>query len=548
MDDGSAAHTCMAERVEAASYMPKPGIRRAVAFTIANPIFVRIIHPGRYNPDTQAAFHSSSGAEMRVLNPSLRPAVMGLAAMLSLMAVPVAQAQTDWTTFGFSAQRTGYNPNETMLSQGNAPGLHLLWSKPVHGPMLTQPTLLSGVGKGSYMRDLLYVGTLYGDMYGFDAATGAQVWHTVLPAVQTNCSDFSAANGNAGVIGTPTIDRPNGRMFVVAGDGKLHALSISNGGELPGWPLSVFDAPNAPPRTLVYGSPTLDAARSLLYLATASACDFQPYHGEVIQVGLAGPSVLRRWFVTGQTGPNGGGIWGPGGVSYDGTFLYALTGNAFSAPEDVPYAEHVVKLSRTLGVIASSGPALSGTDVDFGATPLLFQAAGCPPQLAAMNKSGGFFIYDRGTIPLGTGPRQRLQISGTQNTSQGDFVGIPAYDPDRQRLFFGNPSDFAGLYKHGLIALSITPQCVGSLAWQVQVGLNNVTYNNPMIPPAVANGVVYYSSGDASRVFAFNADTGRQLWNSGTLISGGVFAAPMVANGKLFVAGYTSQAVYAFGP
>ena len=459
-----------------------------------------------------------------------------------------ADAQTDWTTFGFSVQRAGYNPNETTLTQQNVAGLGVKWSSPVHGPILTQPTLLSNVSTSSGTLNLVYVATLFGDVYAFNAATGAQVWHTMLPEVQTNCDDFTASQGYAGVIDTPTIDRANNRMFLAAGDGKLHALNIATGAELAGWPLLVIDAANAPPHTLVYGSPTFDASRAVIYVATASACDYSPWHGELIEVGLTGgPKVLRRAFVTGQNGPSGGGIWGPGGASIDGTAVYALTGNALATPEDPPYAEYVVKLSPSLNGLAANAPALTGFDVDFGATPLLFQAPGCPAQLAAMNKSGGFFIYDRTSASLSKGPRQRLQITGTDYTASGNFIGVPAYDPGRNRMFFGSPSDSSGIYKHGLIALNVTAQCTGTLAWQVRVGFNNISTNNPMIPPTVANGVVYYADGDASQVFAFNADTGQQLWSSGTLISGGVFAAPMVVNGQLFVAGYTTQTVYAFG-
>lgn len=210
------------------------------------------------------------------------------------------------------------------------------------------------------------------------------------------------------------------------------------------------------------------------------------------------------------------------------------------------YAEHVVSLTTALAVYTAAGPAVPGVDVDFGATPTLFQAPGCPPQLAAMNKSGALFVYDR-TAAMNTGPRQRIQITGTQYTDNGNFVGEPAYDPGRNRMFFGSPSDASATYKHGLIAMNEGANCQVSLAWQQQVGLNNVSYNNPVIPPTIANGVVYYADGDASRLFAFNADTGARLWNSGTLIAGGIFAAPTVVNGHVYVSGYTDHTVWAFG-
>ncbi len=477
----------------------------------------------------------------------LHVVLFNLAWLVLFALAPAARAQTDWRTFGFDVQHTGYNPHETVLSQQSVAGLGLLWSTPVGGPVLTQPTVLSRVPLSSGTVDLVYVATLNGDVFALNAATGAIVWKHTVPNVQTDCDDFAATGGLVGVIGTATIDRPHNRLYIVSGDGNLHALSIYSGGEIHGYPFQILDPANQL-RTFVYGSATYDPGSSSLYIPTAGACDYAPYHGQIVKFNTSTISIERRWYVTGESGPNGGGIWGPGGVSLstDATLIYALTGNALGTPEDPKYAESVVGLTTTFGVSTANTPALSGFDLDFGATPLLYQIAGCPPQLAAMNKSGAFFIYDR-TTAMNSGPRQRIQITGTQYTDNGNFVGIPAFDPGRKRLFFGSPSDAASVYKHGLIAMNLRSDCTAALAWQRQVGLNNVSYNNPAIPPTVANGVVYYADGDASQVFAFNADTGALLWHDGTLIKGGIFAAPTVVNGKVFVAGYTAHAVYAFG-
>src|SRR5689334_20502813 len=72
----------------------------------------------------------------------------------------------------------------------------------------------------------------------------------------------------------------------------------------------------------------------------------------------------NRWAST-SGGVTGGGIWGPGGVIFDqkgGAFIYTATGNANDTPENVGFAERVVKLDSGLNVIASNGPALSGED------------------------------------------------------------------------------------------------------------------------------------------------------------------------------------------
>jgi outer membrane protein assembly factor BamB len=462
---------------------------------------------------------------------------------------PGAPSAADWTTFGFDLQRTGYNPSETQLSASNVSSLKLHWSIDLGGAMVTQPTFLSGVTVGGASTDLVYVATLPGLVTALNAAIGKVVWQSQVPAVQPIGGDFGA--GVVGVIGTPTIDRANNQMFVVSGTGQLHALDLATGAEQSGWPLPLLDAANGPPRMFVYGSPTL--VGTSLYIATASNGDRRPYHGQVIEVSTTYRTVLNRWYPTGATGPDGGGIWGEGGVAatifnpaaptdYN---LFAATGNAFATPQNAALAEHVVKLDPSLQVLASNTtPAPSG-DADFGATPVLFQPPQCSTgRLVVMKKSGELFFYD--TNAIDAGPLQTLQISVP--STEGDFIGLPAFDPVLNQVYLGNPTDStSGPYKHGLIALSLSSDCSSlSLAWQTQVGKNESSFANPAIPPTVANGVVYYADGVASEVFAFDARTGRQLWTFATTAGSGIFASPSVANGQLFVAAWDHN-LYAFG-
>ena len=78
-----------------------------------------------------------------------------------------------------------------------------------------------------------------------------------------------------------------------------------------------------------------------------------------------------------------------------------------------------------------------------------------------------------------------------------------------------------------------------SFAWQKTIG-----YNKSSVPPSVvANGVVYFASGAASTLGAFDATTGASLWSSGTLLTGGIFQAPVVANGQVYVGTWSKQFV-----
>jgi hypothetical protein len=209
-------------------------------------------------------------------------------------------------------------------------------------------------------------------------------------------------------------------------------------------------AENNAPRTFVYGSPSYNPSNNSVYLATASVCDIAPYHGQIMRVDVtpgATPRVLRRWFVDGSNGPDGGGIWGPGGVAI-GPFnkaLFVATGNALSFPENQFYADHVVQLGLDLNVEATNSPSdlnNQAVDSDFGSTPLLYHPPGCPPLLAVLNKNGSLYVYNRNAI--GNGPTQELFITPYS------FIGAAAYDPILKNVYVtSNADDGVGVFSMG---------------------------------------------------------------------------------------------------
>jgi outer membrane protein assembly factor BamB len=239
---------------------------------------------------------------------------------------------------------------------------------------------------------------------------------------------------------------------------------------------------------------------------------------------------------------SGGGIWGPGGVSVDPAngHVFAATGNALTSPENYRYSDALVELTSSLSFVGKASPTLVGGDVDFGATPILFQPTGCPSKLvAAKNKSGVLIVNAEGNLHGGF--HQRLQIA---DVNDYQFNGIPAWDPATNMLYIGNSSDSSqGHYFHGMVALKAAANCTLSLAWQQTVGPNPSSVS----PPTIANGVVYYGDGYGDTEYAFDAATGKRLWNSGATIAGGLYAAPTVINGKLFVGAWDNK-LYAFGP
>jgi outer membrane protein assembly factor BamB len=444
-----------------------------------------------------------------------------------------SQGNQDWAEFGRDPCRTGYNADETVLGVGNAGGLHQVWSFPLDGVETAQPIYATDVQTSSGVKDLVLAGTAHGWLYAIDAGTGGLVWQRNLGSADTLCPDFP--DGFYGVTGPPLVDRSANLLRVTGGDGRLYALNLSTGADLAGWPIVIT---TDPVHEHNYGSVTVWAGNA--YVAIAGVCDQVPYHGRVVRVNLATRAITATWLVTGQN-VDGGGIWGPGGVSVDPAtaHVFAATGEAVHDPEYFGYADQVVELSGSLNVLGTNYPGLQGANVDFGATPILFQAPGCRPMVAAKNKSGVLVVYTRGK--LNRGYTQRLQIA---TVGDYQFNGIPAWSPVTNLLYVSNSADSdVPTYRHGMIALRVTPLCKLKLAWQKTVGPDQTSVS----PPVVANGVVYYGDGVGDQVFAFDAATGQQLWTSGTTFDGPIFAAPTVTDGRLFV-GSWDETVRAFGP
>lgn len=433
---------------------------------------------------------------------------------------------TDWTTWGFDVARWGYNPKERLLDHLSAGWLESDWTFDTGGAIDTQPTVATQVNVTINGRrttaNLVFVGNEHGDFFAVDAANGAVVWRRrgrrSLGSRVTGCSDLP---GNRfGVTSTPVLDRASNTVYVAGGDGHVYALDMSTGATKRGWPVAIT---GDPVHEHVWGALTL--VRGAVYVPVASDCDILPYHGRLVEIVAATHTVVGAWYVV-PGYLSGGGIWSWGGVSVDRRAgrIFTATGNVFAATEHQYYAEHVVELNMNLAPLASNFVTQIKPDDDYGSTPMPYQAPGCGPQLAVMQKHGVLSVYNRYSIS--SGPVQTLQLDGSH-----EFTGGPAYDPATRLLYVAHAHDSPdGRYKQGLVALRVGKRCRLSLAWQRSSPHGGVTST-----ATVANGVVYYGNGGGDTVFAYDASTGKPVWNSGGLITGPVFAAPTVVNGALYV-------------
>ncbi len=488
-----------------------------------------------------AGFQNTGGRIFGGVPPTL--GLNGSAQEVALYSAPLSQTQvqahwsagqtlySEYDTFGYDVARTGYNPAEKVLGSQNAHSLRLYWSKALGGAIDAQPVIAPAVAVGSGKQNLLYVGTEDGNFYALNADSGNVVWQQTFAYQQSSCTDLPS--GHFGITGTAAIDRANNRIFLADGNGQVHALDMSTGKELGGWPVTVTQNPS---HNHIYGALTYNPQTGMLYAETASLCDAAPWNGEIAAISTSSASIVATFFPS-TTG--GAGIWGMGGASIDTTSndVFVATGNG-QVSEHNDYADDVVRLTSNLSVVAANFPNITGLDEDFGATPMLFHPPGCPLETTAKNKSGILVTYDAGNI--GTGPLQTLQMAS--DTDEGIFIGVTAYDPVTNLVYVGDP-DAVAPYDSGIVALAPQGDCTLALRWQQSAGGYNTNDDNA--PPSVANGVVYFATGVGKALNAYDASSGASLWNSGSTIGGFTFTPPAV-DGHVYIPAWDGN-LYAFG-
>ncbi len=359
---------------------------------------------------------------------------------LALVAVFGNPSRAQVTTSQYNNARTGVTLGEKILTPQNvnAEQFGKLGAFKVDGPVYAQPLYVPNVpipGKGTH--DVLFVATEHDSVYAFDADSMGDppLWKVNFidnaRGMRVPSEDMVACpfiRPEVGITSTPVIDIKTGTLYVLARTmiphkvgadeyfQHLHALAITTGAEKFGGPKLIaatvpgkgagsskgqvaFDALRENPRA------ALTLANSKIYLAWASSCDVDPYHGWVMAYDaqtLAQKAVLN-------VNPDGteAGIWladtGPA-VDAEGN-LFVPTGNgtfdAASGGRD--YGDSVLRLDgATLAIRDYFTPhdqeRISHDDTDVGSSgPTLLPDQAGPHRhlLLQPTKDSTIYVIDR---------------------------------------------------------------------------------------------------------------------------------------------------------
>lgn len=526
-------------------------------------------------------------------------------AVAAVLAFPIAasaqgQSANEWLSFGYDQQRSGWNSAETMLSPANVGRLKLLWNSQL--PVTPQDTALSTLTAPLVAqvdgRTLVYTIGIDDTLFAIDAGSGKIAWQKSFPntgkpvrAATSNCANTEQA--------TPVIDKKKNVIYFTTSDGKLRGLSLADGAE------KLTPVPMVAPFSRNW---SLNLVNDVVYTAAGRGCGgdagqaIEP--GSVSAVDVSDPAhpQLSR-FLTGRSRP--AGPWGRGGPVAGPQGVYVQTADGNRDPAGGIYGNAVLAVQpKAYGLADSFTPPswrnLNAKDLDLGSgSPVIFPFKN-RTLLATSSKEGVIYVLDAKNLGGGlagdhskalfTSPRMGNDeekyyghgvwgsFSTYEDTSGARWLYVPMWGPPGSAVQF--PKSY-GAAPHGSVMALKVVEKDGGVALEPQWISRDLAVPDNV---AVANGVVYAvqtgeqllqhfldpeAHGRATPgqqpetpaslgkfrstpiapmiLYAFDAQTGKQLYASGKLLANWVhFSQPAVAQGKVFLVSHDAH-VYAFG-
>lgn len=504
-------------------------------------------------------------------------------------------------TRAYGNERSGANLAETALKPSNINRSQFgkLFELPVDDEVYAQPLYASSVSVAGTARNVVYVATVNNTVYAFDADNGAALWsHNYNGSGRaprtTDVANGNACNGtyrdfggNIGIVSTPVIDGASSTLYFVtrtleagAMVYRLRAVNLADGNDRANSPKVITATVNGSGLASSGGKLTFDpmfhnqrAALALgsnsVYVAFASYCDTNPYHGWMMgydATSLASTGV----FVTTPNGADGG-IWLAGAapaIDANGN-VYVTTGNG-TFDGNTGFGETLLKLApRTLSLLDYFTPSnftdLNGHDNDFGSagpsfvpgTNLLVNG-GKQGRVYLVNGGNlGHMVPDDAQIPQRFDPIDAAARPTATHHIHNQVVVWKS--PTGTNLYVWGENDYLRAFRFDAAAqrFNTTPFAVGSVLppWGMPGGMISLSANGSV----AGSGVLWATTpayGDANQATvpgmlrAFDAENLSLLWES-TAPGDDIFAfakgnAPLVANGRVYVPSL-SGAVSVFG-
>jgi hypothetical protein len=458
----------------------------------------------------------------------------------------------DWITNGADAQRSSWIRTDAKISSESLqkPGFEFLWKLKLDAnakQSFAAPVLLNSYIGYRGFRSLAFVGVTSNKVVGIDTDLGKIEWQKQLPGdgASSACDGamtsltrpataaFPAAGSGGGglggrsgpaksAVGEPDEGsvilkqvaaqaavqrgRPGGpgmppggfqRMpslvHTLTSDGMLNSLFVSNGE--PAQPPVRFLPGNA----IALGLIVID---NVAYAAASPGCGVAP--DAVIAVHLTSKGVAN-WK------PDSGSIAGSAGpaIGPDGTLYISTTGGELAALEP--------KTLKLKAAYKAGQP--------FTSSPIIFEFKD-KVLIAVATKDGRVHLLDSKDL------NKPAAISDAANLNAGALASWQ--DSSGARWILGTSGN-------AVVALKVADQ---NGAPALQPGWSSRDIASPLAP-MVVNGVVFTAS--TGVLYALDATSGKELWNSGSAITGAIRRGGLSAGNSQVYLATSDGTFYAFG-
>ncbi len=517
---------------------------------------------------------------------------MALYCFLSWSAAPQAQNAklADWLTDGGDVERTGWQKNEHLLSVGSVKNMKLLWktkldNEPRQMHNLLPVLIASNVKTAAGLKQIVLATGVSDNLYALDAESGEQIWKLHFDSNWTPPANGGRGAGilcPGGITATPVIGpgKAAGEYIVYAAswDGRLRRVDLATGKEIA--QPSKFMPPNGKPYAL-------NLYNNAIYVHTAQGCGGNP---NMVYIYDLATEKVGAW------GPAGGGMWGrTGGAISSKGVMYTGTGDGPWNPENGIYGNGIIGVKQDPATKAGKlvdyyGPSnaewLWKRDLDMQVSCAIFKYKGKELMVDA-GKECVMYLMDTDSIggddhrtplhrtPLYCNEEVNFASAGvwgslaTWEDSKGTrWVLSPFWGPKHSK--FTAPIENGVTKKGGVVAFKVVDDKKTGKPTLTPAWISRDMDRGE--PPVIANGVVFaYGSGEDTDqaaydiglaynrqenriknstkavLYALDAQTGKELWNSGDAIaSWNHWGGLSVANGRVYISTFDGYQ-YCFG-
>jgi hypothetical protein len=310
----------------------------------------------------------------------------------------------DYVADGGDPGRTGWVKDEKVFNKTNVKTMKLLWkvqlpSTPRQMHSLFPPVILEKVATSSGMKEVAVISGISDDLWGFDTATGKQLWHKHFDSTY---DEGAGGRGGStlcpgGQTDVPVVGPGNGpgkyTLYTVSWDGRLRQVNVADGEDLA-VPQKFMPA-NAKPWSL-------NLVNGVIYTSNSQGCGGTANAFFAFDLATKKASTFL---------PAGGGMWGRRGVAVapDGT-AYMGTGDGTYDPANKQLGNTIVavkedanqQLQLTGWFAPPNANWMHTRDLDINVSPMVIDYKG-KHLLFGSSKECRVWMVDRDAI-AGTDP------------------------------------------------------------------------------------------------------------------------------------------------